>query len=135
MLAEDNPDDGVLARNARPVLTAVSQRLRAAPSLLSADAVTDPVTERVTGHLPGGDPGGVDDGALDGLTPATAGRRGILDLALTLNTLLPAAATHARVASDRRACTQGTRPGPRAGVVLGRASGLLPQLLTAAFNS
>ncbi len=33
LLAADNPDDAVLARNARPVMRAVAQRLPAAPSL------------------------------------------------------------------------------------------------------
>lgn len=105
MLAADNPDDAVLARNASAVLAAVAERLRAAPSL----PYTDPVTETVTGLIPDDDPDRVDDGDLDQATPADAVRAAILDLALALNILLPVAATHARGAADRRACTEGTR--------------------------
>lgn len=111
LLAEDNPDDAVLARNARPIMAGVATRLREAPSL----PFTDIVKESVDGLTPPGyqppdyseqldDPNEVAD-----LSPAGSVRRAILGLALELNTLLPRAAEKARNQADREACEHGTR--------------------------
>lgn len=102
MLAADNPEDGVLARNARPVLVAVAERLQAAPSLPYSDPAAEPVTGLVPDDVH-------DSESDDQLPPATTVRAAILDLVLALNSLLSTAAGHARDAADRRACQEGTR--------------------------
>lgn len=112
-LAQDNVDDAVLARNARPVMAAVAVRLREAPSL----PYTDEVIETVDGLVPDNVQIPVDDGGIvyhDSDQPvdrSAAGivRGGILTLALELNTLLPQAAEHAEDPADRVACEHGTR--------------------------
>lgn len=111
LLAQDNPDDGVLARNARPVFAAVAQRLRAAPSL----PYTDQVSETIVGLTPASErpkdstERREDPDMVPSPSPADNVRHAILDLALELNTLLPAAAEHARDPADRRACQHGAR--------------------------
>lgn len=112
-LAQDNVDDAVLARNARPVMAAVVTRLREAPSL----PYTDQVAETVDGLVPEGLPGIGDERAIVYQDPdqpvdtSEAGivRRAILALALELNTLLPQAAEYADDPADRAACEHGTR--------------------------
>ncbi|ONI92800.1 hypothetical protein ALI22I_01880 [Saccharothrix sp. ALI-22-I] len=112
-LAQDNADDAVLARNARPVMAAVATRLRDAPSL----PYTDEVVETVDGLVPDDFRIPVDDRAAVHHDPdqpvdrSAAGivRRAILALALELNTLLPQVAEHAADPADRVACEHGTR--------------------------
>lgn len=113
MLAQDSPDDAVLARNARPIMAAVAAQLREAPSLPYTDVVTENVSGLVPHNveLPADDHPVVDgdpDQPVDD-SPAGIVRRSILMLALELNTLLPQAAEHAREHADRRACEHGTR--------------------------
>jgi len=43
LLAQDDPNDAILARHARAVLRTAAERLRAAPSLPYTDAVVEPV--------------------------------------------------------------------------------------------
>lgn len=111
LLAEDNPDDAVLAHNARPVMTAVATRLRQAPSLPYTDPVEEtvdvsprPHTDRRTTLNQLDDPEAVADLSVVGNV-----RRGILDLALELNTLLARVAEMARDRADRQACAHGMR--------------------------
>lgn len=112
-LACGNPDAAVLARNADPVMAAVADRLREAPSL----PYTDRIVETVNGLVPDGFEIPVDDRAIVYHEPdqpvdeSAAGivRRAILALALELNTLLPQAAEHADDQADRVACEHGTR--------------------------
>jgi hypothetical protein len=111
LLAQDNPDDAVLARNAQPVFAAVALHLRRAPSLAytyrcvaAADALTPPDHRSEEHSISADRP---DETA--GRSPAARVRRGILALALELNTLLPKAAEHARMAADRTACRHGAR--------------------------
>lgn len=111
LLAQDNPNDAILARNARPVLRAAAQRLQAAPSL----PYTDPVIEPVDGLAPessgaAGDHLDYEDlGIEPGTNPAGAVRRGILALAFELNVLLPQAARYARDPADNQACRDGAQ--------------------------
>jgi hypothetical protein len=96
LLAQDNPDDAVLARNARSVMAAVATRLREAPSL----PYTDQIAEIVNGLVPDDVGVPVDDQEIVYYDPAqpvdhcVAGvvRRAILTLVLELNTVLPQAA-------------------------------------------
>ncbi|MFI7680487.1 hypothetical protein HFP15_30975 [Amycolatopsis sp. K13G38] len=112
-LAQDNVDDAVLARNARPVMAAVAVLLREAPSL----PYTDEVVETVDGLVPDGFQIPADDRTIVYYNPgqpldeSAAGivRRSIQTLALMLNTLLPQAAEHAEHPADRVACEHGTR--------------------------
>lgn len=112
-LAQDNVDDTVLERNARPVMAAVAVRLRDAPSL----PYTDEVIETVDGLVPDGFQIPIDNRAIvyhdpdQPLDESAAGivRRSIQALALELNTLLPQVAEHAEHPSDRLACEHGTR--------------------------
>lgn len=111
LLAQDNPNDAILARNARPVLQAAAQRLRAAPSLPYTDAVVEPVDRLAPERYPAdGDHLDDEDLALEpGINPADAVRRGILTLAFELNALLPQAARHARDPADSQACRHGSQ--------------------------
>lgn len=111
LLAQDNLDDAVLARNTRPVFGAVIERLRAAPSL----PYTDPVVETIDGLVPEGFrpdtapvPVGDPDTQPDN-SPAGAVRRGIIALAFELNAFLPPAAEQADDPADAEACRHGTR--------------------------
>jgi hypothetical protein len=113
LLAQDNPDDAMLARNARPVMAAVASQLREAPSL----PYTDQVTEIVHGLIPDDIQVSAEDQAIVYYDPdqpvdhSAAGvvRRAILALVLELNTVLPQAAEHAAHPADRAACEHGTR--------------------------
>jgi hypothetical protein len=106
LLAHDNPGDALLARQTSPVFRTVTTLLLAAPSL----PYNDPTVQFVDGLAPedcrpetyfrtdpSGDP-----------TVAGAVRRGILALALEMNTLLPRAAEQARDPADAAACRHGT---------------------------
>lgn len=112
-LAQDNLDDAVLARNARPVMAAVATQLREAPSLPYADHIVETVDDLIPDDLqmPVGDPAIGDHDPDQPVDHSAAGvvRCAILALALELNTLLPQAAEHARADADRVACEHGTR--------------------------
>ena len=84
LLGQDNPDDAILARNARPVLAAVAE-------LLPTDASPAEVDE------PGDH------------TAADVVRGAVLMLLLEVNTLLPQAAERARNSADRESYQHGTR--------------------------
>jgi hypothetical protein len=109
LLAHDNPGDALLARQTRPVFRTVTTLLLAAPSL----PYTDPTVELVDGLAPEACraetffPAGASEDATD-RSAAGAVRRGILALALELNTLLPRAAELAREPTDAAACRHGT---------------------------
>jgi hypothetical protein len=122
-LAEDNPDHAVLAANARPVLNAVAERLRRAPSLPAPPQV---VEMTVTGLVPAraprrgkgaarrdedaviyGDPD--PDEAADPSPAAGAVRQAILWLSSEVSGLLSEAAEHAHDVADRQACLDGVR--------------------------
>ncbi|MFE3170074.1 hypothetical protein ACFXPA_04735 [Amycolatopsis sp. NPDC059090] len=111
MLREDNDEDAVLGRNATPVFEAVAVLLRRAPSMPYIDFVM----ESVSGLAPEGyrqtdDRDQFDDSNfVTDLSAAGQVRRGILALALELNTLLPEAAENAAAPDDRLACEHGTR--------------------------
>lgn len=105
LLAQDNPNDAVLARNARSVLRAAAQRLRAAPSLPYTDTVVEPIAGLAPERFrAAGDHVDVDLAVEPGTNPAGAVRRGILALAFELNALLPQAAQHARDPADSQVC-------------------------------
>jgi hypothetical protein len=91
LLAQDNPDDAVLARNARPVLAAEVTRLREVPSLPDTDIVTETVEGLVPDDFrrPAGDQVIVDHdpGQTVGQSAAGIVRRSILTLAQELTTL------------------------------------------------
>lgn len=111
MLRDDNDEDAVLARNATAVFEAVAVLMRRAPSM----PYTNFVVENVSGlipedHRPTDDSDQFDDPDLVvGVSAAGQVRRGILALALELNTLLPEAAENAAAPDDRIACEHGTR--------------------------
>jgi hypothetical protein len=110
LLAHDNPGDALSARQTRPVFRTVTTLLLTAPSL----PYTDPTVDLVDGLAPEFcqaetffQPGPVFDEAPD-RSVAGAVRRGILTLALELNTLLPRAAELAGEPADAAACRHGT---------------------------
>jgi hypothetical protein len=92
-ICSDNPDYPVLFRNAEPVLAAAIRALRAAPSL-PAGLVTEV------------NPAGGHEDRLDE-QQATTLHAGILAIAMSLNTLGPQAAQHAR-GSDAQECREAT---------------------------
>ena len=108
LLAYDNPGDALLARQTRPVFRTVTTLLMAAPSL----PYTDHGVELVDGLAPEGCAAETyfRDTYDEAPDPSVAGavRRGILALALELNTLLPRAAELARDPADEAACRHGT---------------------------
>ncbi|NKQ54585.1 hypothetical protein HFP15_17020 [Amycolatopsis sp. K13G38] len=111
MLREDNDEDAVLARNATPVFEAVAVLMRQAPSMPYTDFVVENVSGLVPeGYRPTDDSDQFDDpNVVADLSAAGQVRRGILALALELNTLLPEAAENAAAPDDRLACEHGTR--------------------------